>query len=131
MRLSIVLLLCTLPSTAVLADSSADVGGLGADAGVSEKDMRMLLGAPTSFSNYRTSYGQARWKLHRLEVAEREAAGESGPMLPAKHAPRHLRRYAATSEPAPVRTHHVAPPPVPVQREEPPAAETIPLPDDQ
>ena len=128
MRLSVVLLLVALPFAAA-ADSSSDVGALGADAGVSEKDMKMLLGAPTSYSNYRTSYGQARWKLHRLEVAEREAAGESGPVLPAKHSARHLRRYAATTEPAPVRVRR-EPPPQEILRPEPPPAETIPLPDD-
>jgi len=130
MRLSIAILFCLLSPAVALADSTSDLGALGADAGVSEKDMKMLLGAPSSYSNYRTSYGQARWKLHRLEVAEREAGGESGPMLPAKHAPRHLRRYAATAEPAPVRTHHAVAPPQPVLRPEPPPAETIPLPDD-
>lgn len=130
MRLKFVLLLSLAPVGAAFADSSsADLGALGADAGVSEKDMRMLMGAPSSYSNYRTSYGQARWKLHKLEVAEREAAGETGPVLPARHTPRHLRRYAAASEPAPVRTRRAAAP-VEVLRPEPPPAETIPLPDE-
>ena len=129
MRSSIALLLCLMPVGVALADSQSELGALGADAGVSDKDMRMLMGAPTSYSNYRTSYGQARWKLHRLEVAEREGAGESGPLLPAKHAPRHLRRYAASADPAPVRAYRPAPPQE-VLRPEPPPAETIPLPDD-
>jgi hypothetical protein len=132
MRLKLALLLSLAPLGAASADSSsADLGALGADAGVSEKDMRMLMGAPTSYANYRTSYGQARWKLHKLEVAEREAAGEIGPVLAAKHTPRHLRRYAATSEPAPVRTvRHETVAPLPGERETPPPAETVPLPDD-
>jgi hypothetical protein len=126
MRPSTLLLLCALPTLAS-ADSSSDLGALGADAGVTEKEMRMLLGAPSSFANYRTSYGQARWKLHRLEVAEREAAGTDGPMLRAKHGARHHRRYAAAAEAAPTRAPNRQPE---VLRPEPPPAETIPLPDD-
>lgn len=130
MRLKFVLLLALAPIGAASADSSsADLGALGADAGVSEKDMRMLMGAPSSYSNYRTSYGQARWKLHKLEIAEREAAGDGGPVLAAKHSPRHLRRYAATAEPAPVRARRETAP-VEVLRPAPPPAETIPLPDE-
>lgn len=134
MRLQYVLLLSLAPIGAAIADSSsAGLGALGADAGVSEKDMRMLMGAPSSYSNYRTSYGQARWKLHKLEVAEREAAEEGGPVLSAKHTPRHLRRYAAAAEPAPVRprtVRHETVAPPPSERETPPPAETVPLPDE-
>jgi hypothetical protein len=126
MRLPTILLLCTLPTLAS-ADSSSDLGALGADAGVTEKEMRMLLGAPSSYANYRTSYGQARWKLHRLEVAEREAAAEGGPVLRAKHGARHHRRYAAAADVAPARAPVRQPE---VLRPEPPPAETIPLPDD-
>jgi len=126
MRLLTILLLSALPTMAS-ADSSSDLAALGADAGVSEKDMRMLLGAPTSYANYRTAYGQARWKLHRLEVAEREAAGQNGPVLRAKHGSRHHRRYAAMSEPTPARAPAK---PQEALRPEPPPAETIPLPDD-
>lgn len=125
MRLTI-LLLCMLPTFAS-AESSSGLAALGTDAGVTEKEMRMLLGAPTSHSNYRTSYGQARWKLHRLEVAEREAASADAPLLRAKHGARHHRRYAA-ADTAPVRRPQ--PEPQAILRPEPPPAETIPLPDD-
>jgi hypothetical protein len=43
------------------------------DAGLSDRQLRMLMGAPSAFGEYRTSYSQLRWRLQRQLAREANA----------------------------------------------------------
>jgi len=78
--------------------------------GLSEREMRMLSGAPSSYANYRTSYWQARDKLRRQALADE----------------RYFEERAARSR----RESVVVDPIQPVVREPEDTAETYALPED-
>ena len=78
--------------------------------GLSEREMRMLSGAPSSYANYRTSYWQARDKLRRQALADERYFEE-----------RAARSRRESVEVAPVQA---------VEREPADTAETYALPED-
>lgn len=67
----------TLASAAVSADDRLDVQDLAHRAGVTTRQVRMVLGAPVSFAEYRTSY-------ERSYIAVRNALGGEDPRTLAK-----------------------------------------------
>ena len=53
-------------SGSALAASDDDIRAMAIDAGLTPREMRMIMGAPSSYAEYRTSYASARAKLRRL-----------------------------------------------------------------
>ena len=51
--------------------SAVDVSALAARSGLTERQVRMVLGAPTSFVEYRTSYWRATRQLRAIVGSER------------------------------------------------------------
>jgi hypothetical protein len=56
---------------AASAGSDDDIRAMAVDAGLTDREMRMIMGAPSSYAEYRTSYASARAKLRRLYAMDR------------------------------------------------------------
>jgi hypothetical protein len=56
-------------SSVATASSESDLQDLARDAGLTDREMRMLMGASSGYAEYRTSYAQIRAKLRRAEAA--------------------------------------------------------------
>lgn len=56
---------------AASAGSDEDIRAMAIDAGLTDREMRMIMGAPSSYAEYRTSYASARAKLRRLYAMDR------------------------------------------------------------
>ncbi len=68
----LVVLAATLFSTAVAAGGREDIQTLADQAGLTERQVRMVLGTPTAFSEYRTSYVASKHKLMRAVGGQKE-----------------------------------------------------------
>ncbi len=64
--------LCAAPAFAGEADD--EIRALAYEAGMTERQFRMLNGPSTSFAEYRTSYGYLRHKMRRLAALEAREA---------------------------------------------------------
>ncbi len=74
-----------------LAEPS-DIQRLARDAGLSDRQLRMMMGAPSGFAEYRTSYAMLRERLRRAEAA---AMTEDAPEPIDTTAPQPLEREVA------------------------------------
>jgi hypothetical protein len=51
--------------TASAADADVEIEDIRAETGLREREVRMMIGAPSSYAEYRTSYRQARDRMAR------------------------------------------------------------------
>jgi hypothetical protein len=66
-----VLLLSTIPGLATAAAPVAKISALAAATGLSERQVKMVVGAHTAYSEYRTSYDWARRRFVQVLGARR------------------------------------------------------------
>ena len=71
----VVATLLVLGCAPTLAGAASDeLAAMAREAGVSERQYRMLIGASSSYAEYRTSYGQLRRQLQRAAMREAREA---------------------------------------------------------